>query len=157
MPWNVPDNKYVDTVVELARAYALFLFDLGYFKLTAFAAIAAAKAYFLSRFNHQTTLREVVGGRQQPLDLATYLARERHPVVEKAVVLGAYERVPARLIAIRMPEAIVNERRRQARAVAKQRGYTPSQKHLTLMAWNLFITNVPATVWPPKIVGIAYV
>ena len=71
-------------------------------------------------------------------------------------MLGAYERVPARLIAIRMPEAIVNERRRQARAVAKKRGYTPSQRHLTLMAWNLFIPNVPATVWPPKTVGIAY-
>ncbi|GEM_PF-5707289 len=24
------------------------------------------------------------------------------------------------------------------------------------MAWNLFITNVPATVWSPKTVGIAY-
>jgi hypothetical protein len=58
-PWNVPDSKYVDTVVELARAYALLLFDLGYFKLTAFATIAAAQAYFLSRLNHQTTLREV--------------------------------------------------------------------------------------------------
>jgi hypothetical protein len=156
MPWNVPDNKYVDTVVELARAYALFLFDLGYFKLTAFAKIAAAQAYFLSRLNHQTTLREVAGGRHQALELASGLARETHPVVEKAVVLGAYERVPARLIAIRMPEAVVNERRRQARAVAKQRGYTPSQKHLTLMAWNLFITNVPATVWPPQTVGSAY-
>lgn len=137
MPWNVPDNKYVDTVVALARAYALFLFDLGYFKLTAFAAIAAAKAYFLSRLNHQTTLREVVGGRQQVLDLATSLARESCAVVEKAIVLGAYDRVPARLIAIRMPEAIVNERRRQAYTVAKQRGYTPSQKHLTLMAWKV--------------------
>jgi hypothetical protein len=156
MPWNVPDNKYVDTVVELARAYSLFLFDLGYFKLTAFAKIAAAQAYFLSRLNHQTTLREVAGGRHQALELASGLARETHPVVEKAVVLGAYERVPARLIAIRMPEAVVNERRRQARAVAKQRGYTPSQKHLTLMAWNLFITNVPATVWPPQTVGSAY-
>jgi hypothetical protein len=156
MPWNVPDSKYVDTVVELARAYALFLFDLGYFKLTAFAKIAAAQAYFLSRLNHQTTLREVVGGRHQVLELASGLARETRPVVEKAVVLGAYERVPARLIAVRMPEAVVNERRRQAYAVAKKRGYTPSQKHLTLMAWNLFITNVPATVWPPKTVGIAY-
>lgn len=157
MPWNVPDNKYVDTVVELARAAALFLFDLGYFKLTAFAAIAAAQAYFLSRLNHQTTLREVVGGRHQALALASSLARETHPVVEKAVVLGAYDRIPARLIAVRMPEAIVNERRRQARAVAKQRGYTPSQQHLTLLAWNLFVTNVPATVWPPKTVGLAYV
>jgi hypothetical protein len=157
IPWNVPDSKYVDTVVALARAASLFLFDLGYFKLAAFAKIVAAQAYFLSRLNHQTTLREVVGGRQQVLALAKSLALESCAVVEKAVVLGAYERVPARLIAVRMPEAVVNERRRQAYAVAKKRGYTPSQQHLTLMAWNLFITNVPATVWPPKTVGIAYV
>jgi hypothetical protein len=156
IPWNVPDNKYVDTVVELAHPYSLFLFDLGYFKLTAFAKIAAARAYFLSRLNHQTTLREVVGGRHQALDLASCLARETRPLVEKAVVLGAYERVPARLIAVRMPEAIINERRRHANVVAKKQGYTPSQAHLTLVAWNLFITNVPATVWPPKTVGIAY-
>jgi len=112
LPWNVPDSKYVDTVVELARSHSLFLFDLGYFKLAAFAKIAAAQAYFLSRLNHQTTLLEVVGGRQQALDLANRLVRETRPLVEKAVVLGAYERVPARLIAVRMPEAIVNERRR---------------------------------------------
>ena len=37
IPWNSPDNKYVDTVVALARRGSLFLFDLGYFKLTAFA------------------------------------------------------------------------------------------------------------------------
>jgi hypothetical protein len=156
IPWNVPDSKYVDTVVELAQAHSLFLFDLGYFKLAAFATIAAARAYFLSRLNHQTTLREVVGGRQQALELAHCLARETQPVIEKAVVLGAYEHVPARLIAIRMPEAIVNERRRQAYAVAKKRGYTPSQAYLTLLAWNLFVTNVPAPVWSPQTVGIAY-
>ena len=77
-------------------------------------------------------------------------------MVEKTVVLGACAHVPARLIAVRVPEAIVNERRRHAQAVAKKRGSTPSQAHLTLMAWNLFITNVPTTVWPPKTVGIAY-
>jgi len=155
-PWNVPDNTYVDTVVALARPHSLFMFDLGYFKLPAFAKIAAAQAYFLSRLNHQTTLREVVGGRAQALDLARSLAHETRPLLEKSVVLGAQERVAARLIAVRMPEAIVNERRRQARAVAKKRGYTPSQAHLTLLAWNLFITNVPATVWPPQTVGSVY-
>jgi hypothetical protein len=156
IPWTVPDNTYVATVVELARPHALFLFDLGYFKLTAFAKLAAAPAYFLSRLYHRTTVHEVVGGRQQRLDLARCLTQETHAVLEKAVVLGDRERVAARLIAVRMPEAIVNERRRQARAVAKKRGYTPSQSHLTLLAWNLFITNVPATVWPPQIVGIVY-
>jgi hypothetical protein len=88
--------------------------------------------------------------------LARSLAHETRAVLEKSVVLGARERIAARLIAVRMPEAIVNERRRQARAVAKKCGYTPSQAHLTLLAWNLFITNVPATVWPSQTVGIAY-
>jgi len=156
MPWNVPDSKYVDTVVELARAAALFLFDLGYFKLAAFAKIVAAQAYFLSRLNHQATVREVVGGRQHALDLATSLAHDSRPIVEKPVVLGAYERIPTRLIAVRMPERIVNERRRQAYAAAKKAGYTPTQAHLVLLAWNLFITNVPATVWTAKTVAIAY-
>jgi hypothetical protein len=156
IPWNVPDNKYVDTVVELARPHSLFVFDLGYFKLAAFARIAATQAYFLSRLNHQATLEEVVGGRRQPLDLPRSLAHEPRALLEKSVVVGARERVAARLIAVRMPEAIVNERRRQARAVAKQRGYTPSHAYLTLLAWNLFITNVPTTVWPPQTVAIAY-
>jgi hypothetical protein len=156
IPWNVPDNKYVDTVVELARPHSLFLFDLGYFKLTAFAQIAAARAYFLSRLNHQATLEEVVEGRGQPLDLPRCLAQDSRPLVEKSVLVGARERVAARLIAVRMPEAIVNERRRHAHAIAKKCGYTPSQAYLTLLAWNLFITNVPASVWPPQTVAIVY-
>jgi hypothetical protein len=156
IPWNVPDSKYVDTVVALARAAALFLFDLGYFKLAAFAKIVAAQAYFLSRLNHQATVREVVGGRHHALDLATSLAHDPRAVVEKSVVLGAYERIPTRLIAVRMPEAIVNERRRQAYTAAKKAGYTPTQAHLALLAWNLFITNVPVTVWAAKTVAVAY-
>ena len=76
--------------------------------------------------------------------------------MEKAIDLGARERVAARLIAARVPEAVVNARRCTARRVAKKRGYTPSQAHLTLLAWNLFITNVPGTVWTPETVCKAY-
>jgi hypothetical protein len=156
IPWNVPDNKYVDTVTELAHPQALFMFDRGYFKLAAFATIVAAQAYFLSRLNHQTTLLEVSEGRVRALELARVLGKESRPLLEKTILLGARERVAARLIAVRMPDAVVNARRRQARRVAKKRGYTPSQAHLTLLAWNLFITNVPATVWPPQTVCTAY-
>lgn len=146
----------MDTVGELAQPHSLLLFDLGYFKLAAFAKIATAKAYFLSRLTHQTTRREVVGGRTQLLDLPRGLGHDSRALLEKAVLLGTREHGAARLIAVRMPEAIVKERRRQARAVAKKRGYPPAQAQLTLLAWNLFVTNVPATVWPPKTVGIAY-
>jgi len=155
-PWNIPDNKYIATVVALAQKGSLFLFDLGYFKTAAFAQIAAAHAYFLSRLNHQTTLYTAGAGRLHPLELPRVLQAEPRLLVEKAIFLGAQERVAARLIAARMPEAVVNERRRRARRTAKKRGYTPSHAHLTLLAWNLFITNVPGTVWTPGTVCKVY-
>lgn len=153
---TMPDNKYIDTVVGLAQCGALFLFDLGYFKVNALARIAEADAYFLTRLNHQTTLYATVAGRLQRVELARMLPRVPSLVWEKAVYLGARERVAVRLVAARVPDAVVNERRRKARAKAKKRGYTPSQAHLRLAAWNLFITNVPGSRWTPATVCKAY-
>ncbi len=77
-------------------------------------------------------------------------------LLEQAIFIGATERVASRLIAVRMPEAIVNARRRIARKNAKTKGDTPSQAHLTLLAWNLFITNVPPTIWTTATVPKVY-
>ena len=151
-----PDNKYIDTVVGLARRGALFLFDLGYFKVPALAQLAEAEAYFLTRLNHQTALYKPVGGRLQRVELVRMLRGVAGPLRESPVYLGAREHVPVRLVAARVPDAIVNERRRKARVKAKKRGYTPSRAHLILLAWNLFITNVPTTVWTPTTVCRAY-
>lgn len=67
---TTPDNKYIDTVVQLAQRGALFLFDLGYFKMKALAQIAEAEAYCLTRHQHQAALFEAVAGRLRPLELA---------------------------------------------------------------------------------------
>jgi len=50
----------------------------------------------------------------------------------------------------------VNERRRIANKKAKKKGYTPSKAHLELLAWNLFITNVPSTIWKTETIGKVY-
>src|SRR5262249_57904888 len=63
---TMPDNKYIDTVVHLAQRGALFLFDLGYFKIQALAQIAEAEAYFLTRHNPQATLLAAVCWRVPP-------------------------------------------------------------------------------------------
>jgi len=153
---TTPDNKYIDTVVKLAQRGALFLFDLGYFKIKALAQIAEAEAYFLTRHHHQAALFEVVAGRLRPVELAAWLRTAPQRLVEQPLYLGARERVAVRLIAARVPDTVVNERRRKVRANAKKRGYTPSQAHLSLLAWNLFITNVPSTVWTSATVCTAY-
>jgi Transposase DDE domain len=155
-PWNIPDNKYVDTVIALAQKGILFLWDLGYFKIQAFARMVEAGAYFLSRLNHQTNIYETVAGCLIPMELARFLNTVQGNSVEKDIFIGAKEQVGARLIACRVPEMSVNERRRTARKNAKKKGYTPSHAHLTLLAWNLFITNVPRTIWKTETVIQVY-
>ena len=155
-PWNIPDQKYIDSVVALGQKGALFLFDLGYFKVKAFARIVDAGAYFLSRLNHQTTLLHMTDGRLHPLALASFLPTVAAPCCEAAIFLGAKEQIACRLLASRVPESIVNKRRRNANKQAKKKGYTPSKAHLTLLAWNLFITNVPHTIWKMEAVFKAY-
>jgi len=76
--------------------------------------------------------------------------------IERASFIGANELVPSRLVAVRMPEAIVNERRRIAKKKAKKKGYTPSRAHLNLLTWNLFISNVPSIIWKTATVVKAY-
>jgi hypothetical protein len=148
-PWNIPDQRYIDQVVALAQKGMLFIFDLGYFKLKALATLATVGAYFFCRLNHQTNLYKPVAGRWCPVKLAELLTTIEHDLalLETSIYMGATEHVASRLIAVRMPEAIVNERRRLARKKAQKKGYTPSHAHLTLMAWNLFVTNVPPTIW----------
>ena len=155
-PWTMPDQRYVDTVVALAHKGVLFVFDLGYFKIKAFACIAAAGAYFLSRLNHQTTLLHTESGQVQPLALASWLTTVAGDSTEHAIFLGAKERVACRLVAYRLPECIVNERRRLAKKKAKKKGYRPSKAHLALLAWNLFITNVPHTIWQTPTIRKVY-
>ncbi len=155
-PWNIPDQKYIDSVVALAQKGVLFLFDLGYFKIKAFASIADAGAYFLSRLNHQTTILHTEAGRLQPLKLASFLTTVADHCIETPIFLGAKEQVSCRLVASRVPESIVNARRRNANKKARKKGYTPSESHLQLLAWNLFITNVPHTIWKMEAVFKAY-
>lgn len=155
-PWNLPDSKYIDTVIALAHQGVLFIFDLGYFKLKALARIAASGAYFLSRLNHKTYLFEAAAHHMQRLELPRVLGSMQGTTIEKQVLLGAHDLLPSRLIAVRMPEAIVNKRRRIAKKNAKKKGYTASTEHLQLLAWNLFITNVPGMIWKAETVVRAY-
>ncbi|MDH3603211.1 MAG: transposase, partial [Candidatus Tectomicrobia bacterium] len=128
----------------------------AYFKITAFDLISQAGAYFLSRLNHQTNLYEGDTPGVPPLDLVKILKATSFDLIEKAIFIGEQERVPSRLIAVRLPDEMVNDRRRMARKKAKEKGYTPTEAHLFLLGWNLFITNVPGEIWTSETVAKAY-
>jgi hypothetical protein len=120
------------------------------------AKLAAAHADVVCRLPQQATLVAAVAGRVSPVAWASRLATVQSPLLEHPLLMGATEPVAARLMAARVPEAVVHARRRRARKNAKKRGYTPAHAPVTRVAWTRFIPKVPETIWPTATVLKVY-
>lgn len=125
-------------------AGALFLADLGYFSLERLATLAQQDAYFFSRLQVQTAV--FAGDGQRWDDLAALLDAQATARVDLPVTLGVQQRLPARLLAVRVPQEVADQRRRRLRAEAKRKGQSVSARRLALAAWTIFVTNAPAQV-----------
>lgn len=129
---------------RLATPGSLHLFDLGFFSRQRLAHLSAGGSYFVSRLQYQTALYTLDHER---IDLAGRLAHTTADTLDLTVLLGARVKLPVRLLAQRVPQAVAEQRRRKAKAAAKRRGRTLAPLTLRLMEWNLFCTNVPAAWW----------
>ena len=123
---------------------ALYLADLGFFKLARLSKLAKQGGLFLSRLSVQNTL--FTADAQRWDDLAELLATHSQTPVDLPVELGASERLELRLLAVRAPQEVVDVRRRRIRAEAARRGRTPSARQLALAQWTILVTNVPSEV-----------
>jgi len=144
------DQAAAPDILPLIQQGDLIIRDLGYFALQTFRDLVNKGAYFLSRFRHGMLLFDAQNG--QPLHLRALLRPGQG--LDRPVLLGQ-ERLPVRLVAIPLPEALANQRRQQARH-SRDRRSPPSQQKLWLLSWNMFITNVEPTVWPPQAVQAIY-
>lgn len=146
------DQAAAPDILAVARRGDLVLRDLGYFTTAVLAQLVDALIFFLSRYRHGVNLYDPQTG--QPLNLTTLLKSSGS--LDRDVLLGP-ERVPVRLVALPVPEEVANQRRHKAKTSAQQRHRSPpGRQHLFLMSWNLFVTNVPATTWPPKTLVAVY-
>jgi hypothetical protein len=139
-PGREPDRGYQDYLAVI-EAGSLTMVDLGYFVLDAFAEIADKKAYFLSRYFVHTKLYTLNG---VVMDLLDTLQSASTSSFDLDVYLGAEQRLPCRLIALRVPQEVADQRRKKAIENAKRKGRTPSKASLALMDWSIFVTNVPS-------------
>jgi hypothetical protein len=141
---RVHDSQTAHPVTRLP-AESLYLADLGFFSLERLQQIANQGGFFLSRLHAQTTVFTTDGTRWD--DLSALLATQA-ATVDLPVTLGVRHRLPVRLIALRAPQEVVDQRRRRLRAEAQRRGTTVSARQLALAAWTIFITNAPITRLP---------
>jgi hypothetical protein len=137
-------------ILGVVQPRDLVLRDLGYFVVRAFQWIHDIGAFFLSRFRADVSIYDARTG--QPLNLAGHL--RRYGFFDQEVLIGS-QKLRVRLVALPVPEAVANERRRKAKQNRDKRCH-PNAQRLFLLGWNLLITNVPKRVWPAKILPAIY-
>lgn len=139
----VTDGRTHESTTPLQTAAlprgALRVTDLGFFALDVLAAIATAGSYFLTRMHHTTAVFTRDGQRTRLLDLLGPA-----PTYDLALTLGCKEQLPVRLLAVRVPPEVANQRRRRLHREAHDRGRTPSAEILAWADWTLLVTNALA-------------
>lgn len=122
---------------------SLSLADLGYWKLADLRVQAANDGYWLSRGHVSTAIFDEA---ETQYTLVEFLSKQEASVVDTSICLGVAERLSARLVAVRVPEEIAQQRRRKLKKQARAKGKTVSQARLELADWTIFVTNVPLSL-----------
>lgn len=131
------DQAAAYDILPLLKPGELVLRDLGYFVIGSFQQIARKGVFFLSRFRLNTKVYDRRTG--QELNLLGQLKKQGQ--MDRQVLLGS-QRLPVRLVAIKLPQAVAAERRRKARNNRDKR-CSPNKRSLQLFGWAIFVTNVP--------------
>lgn len=123
---------------------ALRIAALGYFSLLRLAQLSNDGSDWLTRVKLQCAVYAGDGESEVPHQLQEFLESQKTDPLDVPVRLGATAKLPCRLIAVRVPKAVADARRRQRHTRLKQKGKTPSKRQLKLADWTILATNVPA-------------
>jgi hypothetical protein len=139
-PGRTSDRCAVGTHAPLSPG-ALLLEDLGFFDVRRLRHYDAQGVYLLSRAPTRLLVRPE-GGRSRRL--AVCLGGVRGDRVDSWVTIGRRHKAwRCRLLAVRVPPEVEQQRRQRVEREAKDLGRTVSAERLVLCAWTVLLTNVP--------------
>lgn len=145
------DAKFSADILAVLKPDDLVIRDLGYWSLKVFRQIMVdKKAFLLTRKRFGVNVYDE--DTHHKIDLHERLKkadRRGIKVVKINVLVGREERVPLRLVAIRVPDNIANERRRKAKKDRNKRT-NRSDEYMDMLDWTIFLTNVEDDVWTPE-------
>lgn len=119
---------------------AVRIADLGFFDLDVFTQVQAEGAYWLSRLQPGTAVFDQHVRRRRVREM---LRGTSH--LDRIISLGVRQRLPARLLALRVPPEVVAQRCRRLRRAVADRGKTPTADSLALAEWTILVTNAPSS------------
>lgn len=116
---------------------SLWLADLGYFKVANFKQLTQQGVWWLSRL----PARVGIWDGEKVEHIAAFLAQQTHDCIDLRVELSA-QRLPCRLIAVRVPQKVAQQRQTRAKDEARQRPHKLQQSTLDLCEWTIIVTNL---------------
>lgn len=122
--------------------------DLGYFSLKRLAQMSSDGSYWLTRVKVQCTLYTDSHPQARRYELDEFLQSQDANCIDVKIRLGTTEKLDCRLLAVRVPPEIANQRRRQLRARLKRKGKTPSKRQLSMADWTVLATNADEQLLP---------
>lgn len=146
------DQKASADMLSIVKKGDLVIRDLGYFVLDVLEGIRARGASFVSRFHPPTKIYDSPD-QARPLDLLKLLRKVGS--LDRLVWLAA-QRMSVRMVAIHLPQAVADERRRKARARQNKSGQPLSKTYMALLDWTIYITDVDKETLPPEQIAALY-
>lgn len=144
------DQRASSAILGFLKPGDLVIRDLGYFVLKVLGRIARRKAFFLTRYHHGVNLYHVQTGEQVSLNKVL-----KGSCVDIQVLAGKKEKLPCRLVAVRLPEHVAAHRRRMAKN-DRDRRLNHSREYMQALSWAIFITNIDPRVWGAWQILMAY-
>ena len=132
------DQSATDLILDVARAGDLVLRDLGYFALENLRKMMKRGIFFISKLQVQTNLYDPESGEQ--INLLAFLKGKNK--VDMRVHLGQKTKLPLRLIAQKLPEDVVLQKREKAKKDRNKKA-NHDENYYELLGWVIFVTNVP--------------
>lgn len=149
------DQSYALQIAKHAKEGELHLFDLGYFQKELLNQLNEKKVNFLCRYFDVCLFKSSEkGGTTKAIDLVKQLKRldsQGVSVWDVELKMGRKERIPVRLVAVKLSQSIAQKRRRRSKERRKQdgrKGY--NRNYIYLLGWNLYFTNIPFTILSAK-------
>jgi len=145
------DQGYYGHLNKIEKG-ALYLQDLGYFKVKSFMTIQDQGSYFISRYFNAVKIFNEKG---KVIDLLNEL-QNSGAICEKKVRVGQNEKMEVRLIAQRLSNEDAEKRIRKIKRDAKKNKRQPTKETLALAQWSIYITNVPKQMLSAEQIYLVY-
>lgn len=132
-------ERTLHAALPLPPRGSLRLVDLGFFDLQRMAEDTRRGTSWISRVPANLIVRVGDGpGRK----VAAWLADRRSDRVDAIVTVGTKDRLTCRLVAVRAPRAVAEQRRQRLAAKLKKKGRKLSEAQRMLCEWTVLVTDL---------------